>query len=68
MPAAEDFHPPLTFNDNIVYQTISQKLILDNRFSFEENLLAIGLLTIGNFLLHIILLSELILIMVLLYI
>ena len=43
MPAAEDFHPPLTFNNYIVYQTTSQKLILDNRFSFEENLLTIGL-------------------------
>ena len=37
----KDSHPTLTFNNNIVYQTTSEKhlgIILDNSLSFEEHL------------------------------
>ena len=37
----KDSHPPLTFNNSIVYQATSQKhlgIILENRLSFEEHL------------------------------
>ena len=46
----KDFHPPLTFNNNIVYQTTSQEhvvIILDNRLSFEEYLRLVTIVTIG---------------------
>ena len=35
----QNFQPPLTFNNNIVYESTSQSgIILDNRLSFEEHL------------------------------